>query len=206
MTMNIRPLSPPDAQQVARLHIDGIGTGFISSLGDEFVTKLYRAIAMSEFGFGLVAEYDGQILAFVAFTSDLSGLYKSVLRYGGIGLIWLLLRRTLSLQRIKRVFQNVFYPSKTVKQDLPRAELLSVVVANEARGRGLATELVKKGLQECARRGIHNVKVLVAADNEPANKLYRRCGFEIASRVDSHGTPSNVYVCNTTQMNDASDT
>jgi len=35
-------------EQVARLHIDGINTGFISSLGIDFVMALYRAIAKDE--------------------------------------------------------------------------------------------------------------------------------------------------------------
>jgi hypothetical protein len=37
--------------QIAKLHIEGISTGFISSLGIDFVTALYEAIAKSKLNF-----------------------------------------------------------------------------------------------------------------------------------------------------------
>ena len=100
----------------------------------------------------------------------------------------------LSFRVFKKVFDNIFYPSKMKKAGLPAAELLSIVVASHAQGRGLAKQLVEKGLQECNLRGIDAVKVLVSAVNEPANKLYKKCGFELHSEIDSHGAKSNIYV------------
>ena len=53
------------ASLVANLHISGIPAGFISSLGIDFVTVLYEAIAEDENSFG-----------FVAFSTNLSKLYN----------------------------------------------------------------------------------------------------------------------------------
>jgi RimJ/RimL family protein N-acetyltransferase len=36
--------------------------------------------------------------------------------------------------------------------------------------------------------------VLVAADNQPANRLYKKCGFEYARRIRNHNIVSNIYV------------
>jgi hypothetical protein len=47
MTMIMPPVKRYGASSVAALHISGISTGFISSLGQEFVTALYEAIAES---------------------------------------------------------------------------------------------------------------------------------------------------------------
>ena len=55
----IKPLSKSHLLQVAQLHIQGISTGFISSLGIEFVTALYGAIAEDENSFGFVAVENG---------------------------------------------------------------------------------------------------------------------------------------------------
>jgi len=49
--MELRPITSLDAPAVAALHIEGIGTGFISSLGIDFVTALYEAIAKSKLNF-----------------------------------------------------------------------------------------------------------------------------------------------------------
>jgi hypothetical protein len=43
--IKIITLLPEHAEQVAKLHISGIATGFISSLGMDFVKALYCAIA-----------------------------------------------------------------------------------------------------------------------------------------------------------------
>ncbi|MHC5163263.1 MAG: hypothetical protein ACYSO4_09160 [Planctomycetota bacterium] len=43
----IQPLEKEHAAQVAQLHMTGIPTGFISSLGKKFVAALYESIAQS---------------------------------------------------------------------------------------------------------------------------------------------------------------
>jgi hypothetical protein len=67
-------------EQVVRLHICGIPTGFISSLGEKFITELYKAVSEDENSFCLVAQEDEQVLGFVAFSCNLSKLYKYVLK------------------------------------------------------------------------------------------------------------------------------
>lgn len=185
------------AGQIAKLHVSGISTGFISSLGIDFVTSLYEAIAQSNDSFGFVAEENQKILGFVAFTPNLTRLYKSVILKKGLRFVFLLAGKLFTFGTIKKVFETLFYPSRIKKMDLPCAELLSIVVAPEGRGKGLATQLVEKGLQECPKRRIDKVNVLVGADNEPANKLYLKCGFKLAGQIDNHGVLSNIYVAKT---------
>ena len=192
--LKFRDITIQDAAEFANLHIEGINTGFISSLGIDFVTALYEAITQSEDSFGFVARENNKILGFVVFTANLSKLYKSVILKKGCRFALLLAGKMFSLKRIKTMFETLFYPRRVKKLDLPHAELLSIIVAEEARGKGLATELVKKGLEACRLRGIEKVKVLVGADNEPANKLYLHCGFELFGRVMNHGVLSNIYV------------
>jgi hypothetical protein len=43
--MELRLITSLDVSAVAALHIEGIKTGFISSLGIDFVTALYESIA-----------------------------------------------------------------------------------------------------------------------------------------------------------------
>jgi len=195
--MIITDIKPEHARDIAALHIQGISRGFISSLGIDFVTALYESIAESNSSFGLVAKENGTVLGFVVFTTNLNELYKSVILKKGLRFAFLLAGRMFSLKRIKKVFETLFYPGRIKKMNLPDAELLAVVIAPKESGKGLATTLMQKGFAECARRGIGKVKVLVGADNKPANKLYLRCGFELVRQIDSHGTLSNIYVAQT---------
>jgi len=195
----IREITVQDAPMVAALHIKGIKTGFISSLGIDFVTALYEAIAKNKSSFGFVAEENDEVLGFIAFTTNLNKLYKSVITKSGIKFALLLVGKIFSLKTIKKVFETLFYPNRIKKLDLPSAELLSIVIDKEQREKGLATGLVQKGLAKCARRGIEKVKVLVAADNQSANKLYKKYGFELVAQIENHGILSNIYVAETSK-------
>ncbi|OQY05656.1 MAG: hypothetical protein B6I25_05370 [Planctomycetales bacterium 4572_13] len=190
----ITNLKKQHAAQVANLHIKGISTGFISSLGVGFVTALYESIAEDKNSFGFVALEDDKVLGFAAFSSNLSKLYKFVIWKKGLKFGFIVARRMLSIQNIKKIGANLFYPKKMKQMNLPDAELLSIVVAPEGRGKGIAKQFTEAGLEECRKRQIEKVKVLVAADNEAANKLYQKCGFQLAAQIDSHGVKSNVFV------------
>ena len=190
-------VSVEKAADVAKLHIEGISTGLISSLGTDFVTALYEAIVQSKSSFGFVAQENERAVGFVAFNTNLNKLYKSVILKKGIRFAFLLAGKMFSLRRIKKVLETLFYPSRIKKMNLPSAELLSIVVAPESRGKGLGGQLLQKGLAECAKTGIEKVKVLVGADNKPANKLYLKCGFELVGQIDSHGVVSDIYVVKT---------
>jgi len=203
-----KDLQPAHAQQIAELHIESISTGFISSLGIDFVASLYQAIAQSKSSFGFVAEKDGKVLGFVAFTTDLNKLYKSVILKKGLPFALLLAGRMFSFQRVKRAFETLFYPGRIKrdpalrehKMNLPAAELLSIAVARQERRKGLAGQLIKKGFHHCQKEGIDKVKVLIGADNKPGNKLYLKFGFELVGQIASHGVLSNIYVAKTSSL------
>ena len=105
MTNNhlIIKLLPEHACQLAKLHISGISTGFISSLGLDFVTALYETIAESSTSFGFIAEKNGKVVGFVAFTSNLHNLYKSVILKKGVHFAVLLAGKLFSLKSIKNL-------------------------------------------------------------------------------------------------------
>jgi len=185
---------PGHAPEVARLHLEVIKTGFISSLGLDFITALYEAVAKSKSGFGFVAVRSQTLIGFVAFATNINALYKSVLWKKGLTFVCLLAGRVFSFRNLKQILETLFYPARTSRLNLPGSELLSVAVAAEQRRKGVAAALVKTGLAGCDARRIDKVKVLVDAGSKPANKLYLRCGFELAAQINNHGIKSNVYV------------
>jgi len=189
------------AHDVAALHIAGIPTGFISSLGMEFVASLYKAIAKSDSSFGYVALKDNKVVGFASFSTNLNSLYKSVILESGLKFVFILAWKMLSFKTIKKVSETLFYPSRIEKLDLPSAEFLSMVVDHAARGKGLATRFIGTGFEEFKKRGIEKIKIFAAVDIVPINKLYKKLGFELATQMENHGIVSNVYVADVgTQM------
>jgi ribosomal protein S18 acetylase RimI-like enzyme len=195
--VKITEMSPEHARAVAELHISGIRTGFISSLGVEFVTALYKAIAKSTYGYGYVATMDGKVVGFAAFATHLGGLYKSVILKDGFRFLFPLACKMLSLENIRKALETLFYPARIKNMNLPEAEFLSMVISEQARRRGLVTKFIKAGFAEAASKGIEKLKILAAVDIKPINKLYEKLGFELVGQVENHGVLSNVYVART---------
>jgi ribosomal protein S18 acetylase RimI-like enzyme len=83
--------------------------------------------------------------------------------------------------------------SPAANDRLPEAELLSVAVAAESRGRGVGRALVTAANDELGRRGVDNTRVVVSAGNKPAIALYRSAGFRPAASIEVHaGARSEV--------------
>jgi [ribosomal protein S18]-alanine N-acetyltransferase len=61
------------------------------------------------------------------------------------------------------------------------AEILTLAVRPEARGRGLGADLVRRGLAAAAGRGARRVVLEVADDNGAARAIYAKAGFEQAA-------------------------
>ena len=188
------------AQQVAALHILCISTGFISSMGIDFVTYLYEAIVQSKSSFGVVAVRNEKVLGFATFTTNINTLYKSIVWRKGLKFALLLAGHICSLKRIKRMFETLFYPRRIKNKDLPSAELLSIAIAPEEQRKGLAGQLIEMGFRDYRKAGVDKVKVLIGVDNKAGNKLYLKSGFELAGQIINHGLPSNVYVAQINQV------
>jgi len=75
-------LLPEHVSKTAELHISDISTDFISSLGTDFVMALYEAIARSQTSVGSGAQKNEETPGFVAFTSGLTKLYRSIVSEG----------------------------------------------------------------------------------------------------------------------------
>ena len=196
MNNTLVPLEKRHAAAVAELHRQGIDTGFLSSLGPMFLKQLYKAIPSCRAGFGFVCRDAGEVVGFVACAESTSKVYKqSLLRRGPLMAIPLA-RFMLRPSVIRRMIQTLRYPAE-VGGELPAAEILSIVVSAGARGKGVGRDLLGAAMGEFARRGIAQVKVAVGAANDPANRFYRNCGFELAVETLHHGLPMNIYVAQT---------
>lgn len=57
------------------------------------------------------------------------------------------------------------------------AHLAQMAVHPQAAGRGLGTRVLTAAMQGAAAHGLPEMSLLVAADNQPARRLYRRHGF-----------------------------
>jgi ribosomal protein S18 acetylase RimI-like enzyme len=188
---SIRPAIAGDARQVARLHCDSISDGFLSSLGEPFLTRLYRRMSNTQGCFLFVADAGAGVAGFVAGTVSTRKLFSAFVRRDGLAVM---LRSGLTMLRSwRRVLETLGHGSSSPSGARADGELLAIAVDTACRREGLGAQLVERLLDEMARRGARTVEVVVGAENAGALSMYRRAGFVERRRIELHaGVPSLV--------------
>jgi ribosomal protein S18 acetylase RimI-like enzyme len=192
----VRPATAGDIAEVARLHVEAIHEGFLSSLGPKFLRRLYARLAQSSHGFLLVADGTslGQpedVVGFVGGSTSLRAFYREFMWRDGL---MAALSSFFTLTRsLPRVLETLRYGSGPANGGTPEkeAELLAIGVGDAARRQGTGTSLTQAFLQASGQAGATSARVVVGADNAAAVALYKRCGFSVARQFELHpGTRS----------------
>lgn len=173
-----------DVAPAAALHASEVAEGFLPTLGEAFLRRVYRRVVRHPRSFLLVSESAGSVVGMAGATEDVGSLYRAFLLRDGVVATAVAAPRVL--RALPRAVETVRYPSRQVGAGLPRAELLAIAVAPAARGQGLGQVLVQGVTSEFRRRGVEAVRVVTAAANEPALRMYGACGFVPVARVQVH--------------------
>jgi ribosomal protein S18 acetylase RimI-like enzyme len=185
----VRRGTAADAPGAARLHIEGITTGFLPTLGPAFLSRLYRFIAHNKGSFLLVVDGDGPggVSAFLAGTEDTSRLYRRFCTTQGP--VAALAAGKALVRGARQAMETLAYPRAHggTAVPLPAAELLAMAVDPASRGRGVGRALVGAFFQEMTDRGAPAAKVVADSHNDAANGLYLACGFRPATTIEVHG-------------------
>jgi glycosyltransferase involved in cell wall biosynthesis/ribosomal protein S18 acetylase RimI-like enzyme len=192
----IRPARPADAASMARLHADGMPEAFLPTLGPRFLARLYRALAADPDAVALVAEGVDGVVGFAAGVPSVAGFYRRFARGHGPAAALAAAPRLVRPSVARRLLETVRYPAAgNGNGPMPDAELLSIAVAPAWRAGGTGRALADGVLAGLAGRGVDDVKVVVGAANQGANRFYAKVGFREAGQLTVHqGTPSNVWI------------
>jgi GNAT superfamily N-acetyltransferase len=192
--INLRLAIYKDINEVSKLHYQYIPSGFLSSLGISFLNLLYKSMIDSKYAFCIVVEEEGKIIGFVSGTVSVGGFYKEFLKKNFLMASIILLPKFLNLKIARRIFETFFYPVKK-EQNLPNAELLSIVVEKNYQGKGISQKLFERLVEEFSKKGINQFKVVVGSNLIPACKFYEKMGGVLQQEIEIHkGEKSRVYV------------
>lgn len=201
----VTPLTPHYARQAARLHIQGQPGTFLTSLGEDVLTVVYRALPESRSGFGTAAVQltdhnasssdDAPLLGYISATTGIGGLFVELgsQRLGEL-LPPLMSRYGQAPSLIVRSLQTAAYPFLAHEEEHePTAELLSIMVEPALRSYGIGALLMAAFLHECRSRSLRAVTVTVDAANGGAQRFYRRHGFSDWRSIMLYGRPMYVF-------------
>lgn len=180
-SMQIREAQLNEVDAIVSLHLRAFPGFFLSFMGPGFLKCLYRAFIEHEPSALLVAlDGNGSLSGFVAFSNDLSGLYRFLLKRDwfklGFYSFLAVLRRPSSFMRLFRALKQ---PGKSERKE-KYAELSSLAVAPECERQGIGQALVKAvqdrvDFERCAYLKLETD----AQNNEGVNAFYQRNGFQL---------------------------
>jgi len=185
-----------DALEVARIHKTEISGGFLGSLPEAFLERFYRALIESPESFCVTAKEGYEVIGFISGAVDVGAFYNYFLRHYFLRSCFILLcsmLRNNPLSYGKKIMETLLYSSK--EKALPKAELLTIAVKKESRGKGTAGGIFTEFKTEMKKRNIKEFKVLVGEHLTPAINFYEKNGFTFVKNISVHGKAvSKIYV------------
>lgn len=180
---------------LSKLHMAAFPDFFLTQLGLSFLKTLYRGYIEDENSGILVAEINGKLAGFIAYSNEYSRFYKRLLkRYLFQFAFCSLLAVIRHPSFIKRLL-GAFKKSDEVKKEEAYVELASICVNPKIESRGIGSKLIDK-LKEITDFSAHKYINLEtdACGNDVVNKFYIKNGFQLArSYVTAEGRKMNEY-------------
>jgi ribosomal protein S18 acetylase RimI-like enzyme len=182
-------------REIAQIHQEEITEGFLSTLGIDFLEKLYRVIASSRHAFIFVATLEGQAVGCICGSTNTRLLYKEIILNYGWQMLLLMLPKIFSLSVIIKVKETLCYPQKNKCCDLPSSEILNFCVNNNYQRKGIAKSLFKHLTQEFKRLKINRIKIVTGERQISAQRFYEAMKATRISNISIHtGIVSYVYI------------
>lgn len=172
---------------IVNIHLQAFPGFFLSSLGKKFLTEYYNGFITTESGIIFVYSEKGEILGFVAGSSQPNGFYSRMIIRRlfpfTLSALPIILRNPTLLPHILRAFQN---PEKReLKNNI--ATLFSISVLPSCQGKGIGKKLVLEFIKEVEFRKLSHVNLTTDKfNNVKVNQFYQKIGF---SYVRSFSTP-----------------
>ena len=198
--VEIRQVNETDLPSLAKAHLRIFPEYFTSHLGVQFLLHYYREFVDSAQATGFVAIQGGVVVGFVFGFTDSHSFHVRFYRNNFLPLVFILVRAIVRDGVVRRSIGsrmgNVFLAIRSQCQASPvpgrnearssfQSRLISIGVAPEARGVGLAEELVNRLLEWFHDRGVQTVGLSVRSDNVRAMAFYRKTGWNYEMALGS---------------------
>jgi ribosomal protein S18 acetylase RimI-like enzyme len=194
--VNSIPCSEGDFKAIASLHKHSIPKGFLSSLGERFLSRLYYGISRHPQSCVLVErESKGKVVGFISGSISISKCYKHVIMHNFASLGVPIFFKLFSFSVIKKIKETLVYArAGKVESDKIDAELLSMAVSSKARGMGIGKKLISSledFFKENKFTGVY--KVVTSAEDERSNGFYKSAGFKFYRKFMHHENLMHEY-------------
>ncbi len=183
----VRSMHASDIRRVVPLHLATFAGSMGAELGPTYARGFLWWFTQEKDAAAFVYDDGGEVLGYVfgCFLDAQVGMNKTVGPFAAVGLLQnpgLMLRKTFRAElkrRVKLLRGGGEHPSKQdVELPGPVFSLVGIGTSPAARGKGVATALVRRFIDEGRARGAGSIRLSVYRDNDAARHVYERAGFE----------------------------
>lgn len=173
--------------KIAEIHLKTFEDFFLTFMGRGFLRQMYRSYCDHNKSGIIVAIENERVVGFLAYSEDLSALYKHMLKSRLIPFAWYSMgaffRKPATFMRIVRAFLK---PSESRRSEA-YVELASIGVDPEAKGKGVGSLLINALKKRTDFDKFEYITLETdAVDNDAANRFYVKNGFEATRQFQTH--------------------
>lgn len=181
--------------QITTIHLNTFQGFFLTFMGKGFLRQMYCSYCDHPASGILVAAEEENVVGFLAYSADLSGLYKHMIKKRLIPFAWYAAGAFFRKPKIFLRLVRAFLKPGESKRDEKYVELASIGVSPEAKGQGVGSVLIRE-LQQSVDFDTYAYITLEtdAVDNEAANRFYQKNGFALVRTYQTReGRQMNEY-------------
>lgn len=182
-------------EEIVEIHMQSFPGFFLTFLGRGFLCQLYRGFLEYPEGGILTAVDDGRIVGFLAYTSELSGFYKFLLKKHLIPFAWYGMLGCLKKPRIFFRLLRAFFRPREARRREPYMELSSIGVLPSYQRTGAGGSLISALKKKASAAECSYIKLETDAEhNHGVNCFYQKHGFVLDHAYETwEGRRMNEY-------------
>ena len=172
---------------IVSIHLETFEGFFLTFMGRGFLNLMYRSyVEFKESGI-LAAFEDEKLVGFLAYSGELSGLYKYMIKKRLIPFAWFSLGAFLMKPTVFFRLVRAFLKPGEVKREEKYMELASIGVSPTVKSKGVGSELIdalksKVDLKKYAYITLETD----AINNDGVNHFYKKNGFVIEREFETN--------------------
>lgn len=178
------------------IHMRTFDGFFLTFLGKGFLYQMYRSYCEHEPSI-LYGAFDdsGKIIGFLAASSDMSGLYKYMIKSKLLQFAWYAFLGFLRKPSAFFKLLSAFTKSGESKREEKYVQLSSIGVDPDYKSMGIGSQLIGELIANVNFEDVAYISLETdAVDNEPANHFYQKNGFVLAREYETkEGRKMNEY-------------
>lgn len=181
--------------EIVKIHMDTFQGFFLTFLGKGFLKQLYEGYIEHDESNLIIAKHNQEIVGFIAYSSNISDLYKFLIKKKLILFARYSLIAFMKNPKILFRLLSAFGKSEEVAREENYIELASIGVKPEVKSKGIGTAMIDYLKQNVDFDNYAYISLETDAnDNEYANKFYLKNEFILARTYETkQGRKMNEY-------------